>query len=37
MKKLKSIFKIGAFILFLGIITSCNKDVVDPYAAYTPE
>lgn len=37
MKKLKSIFKIGAFILFLGIITSCNKDVVDPYAGYTPE
>lgn len=34
---MKSIFKIGALILFLGIIASCQKDVVDPYANYTPE
>jgi FKBP-type peptidyl-prolyl cis-trans isomerase len=37
MKKLTNILKIGVFIMFVGIFASCNKDVEDPYAAYTPE
>jgi FKBP-type peptidyl-prolyl cis-trans isomerase len=37
MKKLTNILKIGVLILFVGILAACNKDVEDPYAAYTPE
>ena len=37
MKKMMNILKISLLILFVGIIASCNKDVEDPYAAYTPE
>lgn len=37
MKKMMNILKIGALILFVGILAACNKDVEDPYAAYTPE
>lgn len=37
MKKLTNILKIGALVLFVGILAACNKDVEDPYAAYTPE
>lgn len=37
MKNLTNILKIGTLILFVGILAACNKDVEDPYAAYTPE
>lgn len=37
MKKLTNILKIGVLILFVGILASCNTDVEDPYANYTPE
>jgi len=37
MKKLTNILKIGVLILFVGIMASCNTDVEDPYANYTPE
>ena len=36
MKKLNSILKISAFVLFVALMASCLKKEVDPYAAYTP-
>ena len=36
MKKLNTIFKISAFILFVVLMASCKKEE-DPYADYTPE
>lgn len=36
MKKLNSILKLSAFILFVVFMASCKKDE-DPYAGYTPE
>ncbi|HAH23630.1 MAG TPA: hypothetical protein DCL77_07720 [Prolixibacteraceae bacterium] len=36
MKKLNSILKLSAFLLFVVLLASCKKDK-DPYASYTPE
>jgi len=36
MRKLTSILKLSAFILFLMLMASCLKKNEDPYASYTP-
>jgi FKBP-type peptidyl-prolyl cis-trans isomerase len=37
MKKTNMLFRVCTIILFAAMITSCKKNTVDPYAAYTPE